>query len=102
VAGLRWYLARRPATAETALLVSTNRKALTARSKNGSTPNNIRAEMVATLRKAEKVSPGFRRLSFNKFRKTAGNLIKAASDGETMAVFHSRGHTVRTDTLSSG
>jgi hypothetical protein len=42
----------------------------------------------------------FRRLSFNKLRKTAGDLIKRFSSGEIAGVFHSRGQVVPTDDLS--
>jgi hypothetical protein len=41
-----------------------------------------------------------RGLSFGKLRKTAGNLIRKFSDGEVMAVFHSRGRAVQSDDLS--
>ena len=42
----------------------------------------------------------FRKLSFGKLRKTAGNLIKRFSDGETAGVFLCHGTPVRTDALS--
>lgn len=44
--------------------------------------------------------PDFRKLSFGKLRKTAGNLIKRFSDGETAGVFLCHGTPVRTDALS--
>jgi hypothetical protein len=100
VAGLRWYLARRPVTTETALLVSTKGKAMSSRTPSGKDAGLIAKEWRATLRKAEKVSPGFRRLAFKMLRKTAGNLIKRASDGETAGVFLCHGRTVRTDILA--
>src|SRR5262249_14148893 len=43
---------------------------------------------------------GFRRLSFNKLRKTAGHLMKRFSNGEIAGVFHCRGQVVPTDDLS--
>ena len=44
--------------------------------------------------------PDFRTLSFGKLRKTAGNLIKRFSDGETAGVFLCHGTPVKTDALS--
>lgn len=37
------------------------------------------------------------RLSFNKLRKTAGNIVRRLTDGETMKVFHARGKPVAGD-----
>jgi integrase len=44
--------------------------------------------------------PGFRQLSFNKLRKTAGNLIRGFSDGEIAGVFLCHGQAVKTDDLA--
>ena len=43
--------------------------------------------------------PEFRRLSFNKLRKTAGNLIRSEANGEVAAVFLCHGTPVRSDAL---
>jgi hypothetical protein len=43
--------------------------------------------------------PGFRSLSFNKLRKTAGNLVRAASHGEVAAIFLCHGKPVKADEL---
>lgn len=43
--------------------------------------------------------PDFRRLSFNKLRKTAGNLIRTLAEGEVAAVFLAHGTPVKSDAL---
>ena len=43
--------------------------------------------------------PKFRRLSFGKIRKTAGNLIRMAADGETSGIFLCHGTPVKSDQL---
>jgi hypothetical protein len=43
--------------------------------------------------------PDFRRLSFNKLRKTAGNLIRSVAGGEVAAVFLCHGTPVKSDEL---
>lgn len=54
------------------------------------------ARLTEQIRKVEK---GFRRLSFNKLRKTAGNLIRAEAGGEIAAVFLCHGTPVKADDL---
>ena len=45
----------------------------------------------------QKDQPAFRQLPFKYLRKTAGQLVRQVSDGETMAVFHARGQSVSSD-----
>jgi integrase len=52
------------------------------------------------IRRINKDDPGFRKLSFNKLRKTAGNLIRTFSDGEIAGVFLCHGQAVKTDDLA--
>lgn len=54
------------------------------------------------LKSARAAHPEVRKLSFNKLRKTGGNLIKHApgSDGEIAGVFLCHGHPVKSDELS--
>jgi integrase len=52
------------------------------------------------LRRIREDHPDFRRLSFNKLRKTAGNLIRQFADGEVAGVFLCHGQAVRTDDLA--
>jgi hypothetical protein len=49
--------------------------------------------------RVRKDEPEFRRLSFNKLRKTAGNLIRSQADGEIAAVFLCHGTPVKSDAL---
>jgi predicted DNA-binding protein (UPF0251 family) len=51
------------------------------------------------IRRIKKDVTGFRILSFNKLRKTAGNMIRDLSDGEVAGVFLCHGEPVRTDSL---
>jgi hypothetical protein len=50
-------------------------------------------------RQIRKEQPAFRRLSYNKLRKTAGNLIRSHAGGEVAAVFLCHGTPVKTDEL---
>jgi hypothetical protein len=52
------------------------------------------------LRRIRVDYPEFRKLSFNKLRKTAGNLIRQFSDGEIAGIFLCHGQAVRTDDLA--
>ncbi len=52
------------------------------------------------LRRVLKDHPQFRKLSFGKLRKTAGNSIRRISDGETQGVFLCHGQPVKSDELS--
>jgi predicted DNA-binding protein (UPF0251 family) len=69
------------------------------------TAKGNRASRIANLwnadltRRIRKSKTGFRSLSFNKIRKTAGNMIRDLSDGEVAGVFLCHGEPVRTDTL---
>ncbi|MEX0745252.1 MAG: helix-turn-helix domain-containing protein, partial [Phycisphaeraceae bacterium] len=59
------------------------------------------ANMWNTLvKRVQQYEAGFRRLPFKHLRKTAGQFIREAADGETMAVFHARGQSVATDDLA--
>ena len=69
------------------------------------TANGNRASRIANLwnadliRRIRKSTKEFRSLSFNKIRKTAGNMIRDLSDGEVAGVFLCHGEPVRSDTL---
>lgn len=52
------------------------------------------------LKRVRQDHPDFRSLSFNKLRKTAGNLIRLFADGEVAGVFLCHGQAVRTDDLA--
>lgn len=53
----------------------------------------------ALIRRVRKDHPDFRKLSFGKLRKTAGDLVKQFSDGEVAGVFLRHGKVVKTDDL---
>ena len=56
--------------------------------------------LIKRIRKDKKEDHGnFRKLSFNKLRKTAGNLVRKEADGETAGVFLCHGTPVKTDDL---
>ncbi len=69
------------------------------------TAKGNRASRIANLwiavltRRIRKSKTEFRSLSFNKIRKTAGNMIRDLSDGEVAGVFLCHGEPVRSDTL---
>ena len=69
------------------------------------TAKGNRASRIANLwtsdltHRIRKDKDGFRALSFNKIRKTAGNMIRNLSDGEVAGVFLCHGEPVRTDDL---
>lgn len=68
-------------------------KPLAGVTKSGNPKGNVANAWRKLLERVKKDQEGFRELSFNKLRKTAGNLVKKASDGEVVRVFHSRGET---------
>ena len=51
-------------------------------------------------KRIRKDHPAFRKLSFNKLRKTAGDLIRHEADGEISGVFLTHGQPVKSDELS--
>jgi integrase len=95
VEAVKWLLARRPASAGDCpyLFVTDTGKPLAGVTKGGNPKGNIANAWRKLLDRVKKDHEGFRELSFNKLRKTAGNLVKKASDGEVVRVFHSRGET---------
>jgi hypothetical protein len=50
-------------------------------------------------KRVQKTKPDFRQLSFNKLRKTAGNLVRAEAHGEVAGIFLCHGRPVRSDEL---
>lgn len=63
----------------------------------GNANSKIANTFTRLLNRIAKDHHDFRRLSFNKLRKTAGNMIRHLSSGETMRIFHSRGRPVLND-----
>jgi len=106
VEAIEWALARRRRYpgfgAEARLLVNNNGQPLDKPTAGGN-PNqqipNRFATLIRRIRKTEEGKESVRR-PFKMLRKTAGDLIRRFSDGETMAVFHCRGQAVRIDDLA--
>lgn len=105
VEGLQWAIARRQrignATPDAMLLVSEHGESLFHDTESGNAGRRIQNLWYGgLLRRVRKDHPQFRTLSFGKLRKTAGNLIRRFSDGETQGVFLCHGQPVKTDDLS--
>jgi hypothetical protein len=100
--GIRWMMERRGTQKEGALILTREGRPLTQPTENDNRNNKIAncwGRLYQRILK-DKENEGFRRLSFNKLRKTAGDLIKRLSSGEIAGVFHCRGQVVPTDDLS--
>jgi hypothetical protein len=98
--GIRWMMERRGTQKDGALILTREGRPLTQPTENNNRNNKIANCWGRLYQRILKDKPDFRRLSFNKLRKTAGDLIKRFSSGEIAGVFHSRGQVVPTDDLS--
>jgi hypothetical protein len=99
VRGIRWMLNRRATQKDGALILTKAGRPLTQPTENNNRNNKIANcwhRLYQRILKDKKI----RKLSFNKLRKTAGDLIKRFSSGEIAGVFHCRGQVVPTDDLS--
>ncbi len=102
---VQWAIARRRklggAKPDSLLIVSNRGEPLFRETKGGNYARRIQNLWSnSLLTRVRRARPHFRGLSFGKLRKTAGNLIKRFSDGETAGVFLCHGTPVRTDALS--
>lgn len=101
VEAIKWYLAHRPKTGETALIVNKVGVAVVKQTSGGNRaqaiPNSWNA-LVERVRRLENL-PTFRKLSFNKLRKTAINGIRKACGGEVAGIFAFHGQPVKSDAL---
>lgn len=100
VQAIRWMMERRSGHKDGALLLTKSGRPLTQPTENNNRNNKIANCWGRLYQRIRKDHPQFRRLSFNKLRKTAGDFIKRFSSGEIAGVFHCRGQVVRTDDLS--
>jgi len=73
---------------------------LIAPTEGNNTSAKIPAAWYRLLKRVQKQHPDFKRLGFHHLRKTAGNLIRKLSDGETMGVFLRHGKPVKSDALA--
>jgi hypothetical protein len=94
---LAWWEKQRPETEETALLVTKTGRAMSAPTKGNNRNGRIPGAWAGLTRRIRKDQPDFPALSFNKLRKTAGNLVRRKAGGEMLALFHSRAKSVDVD-----
>jgi hypothetical protein len=103
VQAIEWYRRySRPKSEAPEFLLTKKGVPLSARSKNGNHSREIQNawnRLIARIHKDEE-HKGFRKLSFNKLRKTAGNLIRRAASGEIARTFLCHGKPVKDDPLS--
>jgi hypothetical protein len=94
---LEWWATQRPETDETALLVTKTGRPLSAPTKGNNRNGRIPGAWASLTNRIRKDMPEFPRLSFNKLRKTAGNLVRRKAGGEMLAMFHSRAKSADVD-----
>jgi hypothetical protein len=104
VQGIQWAMQRRGRHAELAshrpLLVNERGEAYDKPTKSENRNQQIPNRFADLLRRIRVDHPNFRRLSFGKLRKTAGDTIRHFSDGEIFGVFMTHGQPVVTDDLA--
>jgi hypothetical protein len=103
VNGIEWWLRQRAAIAVPsevrALLTNQAGKRYDGLTK-GNNPNfQIPNSWFHLSERIRKDDPSFRRLSFNKLRKTAANLVRSVAGGEVAAVFLCHGAALKRDEL---
>jgi hypothetical protein len=86
-AALAWYMRHRPETEESALLVNANGKALVLKTKGNNRNGSIANAWLRLLDRVCHDQPGFRRLSFNKLRKTGARLVREMAGGEVADIY---------------
>ena len=87
------------ATPDSHLFLTEQGYDLTRQTKGGNRLQRIPNIWAGLLRRVRKDHPEFRKLSFGKLRKTAGDLVKQFSNGEVAGVFLRHGKVVKTDDL---
>lgn len=95
IAGFKWLadLQRERKQTDSELVLWTEKGNAYTRQRIANAWNGLR-------KRIKKAEPEFEGLSFKHLRKTAGQLVRDASDGETAGVFLAHGHPVSTDLLS--
>jgi hypothetical protein len=100
VEAIRWYMGVRPKNRQTALVLTEAGEPVLDQTNGGNraqTIPNTWARLTSRVRKL--ADKDFRKLSFNKLRKTAINAIRDITGGETAGVFACHGKPVPTDGL---
>lgn len=102
--GIDWALANRRRLAgfgpEEKLLINDKGQPYDKPSKSGNANQQISNRFGDLLTRIKDDKNTIRKLSFGKLRKTAGDLIRRFSDGETAGVFLCHGQPVETDSLA--
>ncbi len=99
VRAIGWMKRRRGATLETALLVTTNGRPLNQQTVGGSRNMRIPNTWHTLRKRVRKDFPDFRKLSFNKLRKTAASFVRRKYGGEVAGMFLAHGRVVTDDLL---
>jgi Sigma-70, region 4 len=97
---IRWYMGVRPKSGQTALVLTEDGEPVADQTNGGNraqTIPNTWGRVTLRVRKLE--DEEFRKLSFNKLRKTAINAIRDIAGGETAGVFACHGKPVPSDGL---
>ena len=104
VQGIQWALEQRKEHPEfgpsARLLLNTKGKPLDTPTKTGNANQTISNRFDRLIERIQNDGNEIRKLSFGKLRKTASQLIKMHSDGETMGVFDCHGSPVKSDSLN--
>lgn len=99
VQAVDWLLARRGETDQQALLLTETGRPLSEPTAGNNRNNKIPNAWGKLLARIRKDQAEFRRLSFDKLRKSGRNLVRKVSDGETASVFPSHGTPCKADDL---
>ena len=103
VQGLLWALERRRQieTKEKALIVTAKGESYGRSTKGGNKNSRVRNLWVSLIeRNVREHAPTFRYLPFKQLRKTGGQMVRDAVDGETQGIFLCHGKPVKTDELA--
>lgn len=101
VVALEWYFKHyRPQSSAPEVFMTKAGVPLASRSAKGNHSREIANTWQRVLHRICKDYPDFRSLSFNKLRKTAGNLIRRIAGGEIAKTFLCHGKPVKDDPLS--
>jgi hypothetical protein len=99
VAGIRWQLSQRPTSGRKELILTAKGKPYNAATVNGKRTARIAVLWDKLTEQIQRDQP-FRKLSFNKLRKTGADIMRDIAGGEVAGVYQSHGSPVPSDTLS--
>jgi hypothetical protein len=99
VQAIEWLKRRRGDSKETTLVLTRKGKPLTGGTKGGSRNMTIANAWSILLRRIQKDYPQFRKLSFNKLRKTASSFVRRKYGAEIAGIFLAHGKVCSDDLL---